>query len=181
MFVHSVFYISFGNISIVGGVVGIGYFLKNVRFRWSSENNENHEKYKEKSPEIFRFQRFLFEMVEISGIEPLTSWMPFKRSPSWAIPPNSIAVLHSFCIIAQFSELSRGLCHKKDDLYHIHSKSERLRKDHCVEDDGTNSAAPDVAVMSCSVFLFVCDCVELDDLKPKKYYCFRFLNSYVIL
>ena len=26
-------------------------------------------------------------MVEISGIEPLTSWMPFKRSPSWAIPP----------------------------------------------------------------------------------------------
>ena len=27
-------------------------------------------------------------MVEISGIEPLTSWMPFKRSPSWAIPPR---------------------------------------------------------------------------------------------
>ena len=27
-------------------------------------------------------------MVEISGIEPLTSWMPFKRSPSWAIPPD---------------------------------------------------------------------------------------------
>ena len=26
-------------------------------------------------------------LVEISGIEPLTSWMPFKRSPSWAIPP----------------------------------------------------------------------------------------------
>ena len=26
----------------------------------------------------------------ISGIEPLTSWMPFKRSPSWAIPPYSI-------------------------------------------------------------------------------------------
>ena len=29
-------------------------------------------------------------LVEISGIEPLTSWMPFKRSPSWAIPPCSI-------------------------------------------------------------------------------------------
>ena len=29
------------------------------------------------------------QMVEISGIEPLTSWMPFKRSPSWAIPPWS--------------------------------------------------------------------------------------------
>ena len=28
-------------------------------------------------------------LVEISGIEPLTSWMPFKRSPSWAIPPFS--------------------------------------------------------------------------------------------
>ena len=32
----------------------------------------------------------LFLMVEISGIEPLTSWMPFKRSPSWAIPPYII-------------------------------------------------------------------------------------------
>ena len=31
-------------------------------------------------------------MVEISGIEPLTSWMPFKRSPSWAIPPYLIVV-----------------------------------------------------------------------------------------
>ena len=29
-----------------------------------------------------------FPVVEISGIEPLTSWMPFKRSPSWAIPPD---------------------------------------------------------------------------------------------
>ena len=28
-------------------------------------------------------------MVELSGIEPLTSWMPFKRSPSWAIAPHS--------------------------------------------------------------------------------------------
>ena len=32
----------------------------------------------------------LLFLVEISGIEPLTSWMPFKRSPSWAIPPCSI-------------------------------------------------------------------------------------------
>ena len=32
-------------------------------------------------------QSISFEVVEISGIEPLTSWMPFKRSPSWAIPP----------------------------------------------------------------------------------------------
>ena len=29
-------------------------------------------------------------LVEISGIEPLTSWMPFKRSPSWAIPPYEL-------------------------------------------------------------------------------------------
>ena len=29
-------------------------------------------------------------LVEISGIEPLTSWMPFKRTPSWAIHPHSI-------------------------------------------------------------------------------------------
>ena len=35
-------------------------------------------------------QSISFEVVEISGIEPLTSWMPFKRSPSWAIPPYII-------------------------------------------------------------------------------------------
>ena len=35
---------------------------------------------------------FKANLVEISGIEPLTSWMPFKRSPSWAIPPYSVAV-----------------------------------------------------------------------------------------
>ena len=34
--------------------------------------------------DVFKVFRIL---VEISGIEPLTSWMPFKRSPSWAIPP----------------------------------------------------------------------------------------------
>ena len=33
-------------------------------------------------------------LVEISGIEPLTSWMPFKRSPSWAIPPSVIMLPH---------------------------------------------------------------------------------------
>ena len=27
-------------------------------------------------------------MVELRGIEPLTSWMPFKRSPNWATAPQ---------------------------------------------------------------------------------------------
>ena len=27
-------------------------------------------------------------LVELRGIEPRTSWMPFKRSPSWAIAPS---------------------------------------------------------------------------------------------
>ena len=27
-------------------------------------------------------------MVEDSGIEPLTSWMQIRRSPSWANPPD---------------------------------------------------------------------------------------------
>ena len=36
------------------------------------------------------------KLVEISGIEPLTSWMPFKRSPSWAIPLTSILALEKF-------------------------------------------------------------------------------------
>ena len=29
-------------------------------------------------------------MVEDSGIEPLTSWMQIRRSPSWANPPDKI-------------------------------------------------------------------------------------------
>ena len=29
-----------------------------------------------------------FFVVEMRGIEPLTSWMPFKRSPKWATPPR---------------------------------------------------------------------------------------------
>lgn len=31
--------------------------------------------------------RVLNDMVETIGIEPTTSWMPFKRSPRWATPP----------------------------------------------------------------------------------------------
>ena len=27
-------------------------------------------------------------MVEITGLEPVTSWLPVKHSPSWAIPPH---------------------------------------------------------------------------------------------
>ena len=38
-------------------------------------------------------------LVEIRGFEPLTSWMPFKRSPNWAISPtfNIIHTLSLFC------------------------------------------------------------------------------------
>ena len=35
-------------------------------------------------------------LVEISGIEPLTSWMPFRRSPSWAIPPDCRECIFDF-------------------------------------------------------------------------------------
>ena len=28
-------------------------------------------------------------MVEVRGVEPLASWMPFKRSTNWAIPPKT--------------------------------------------------------------------------------------------
>ena len=38
-------------------------------------------------------KRFL--LVEIRRIELLTSWMPFKRSPSWAIPPCLGDVLYN--------------------------------------------------------------------------------------
>ena len=33
------------------------------------------------------FSRRCFRLVETIGIEPTTSWMPFKRSPRWATPP----------------------------------------------------------------------------------------------
>ena len=52
-------------------------------------------------------------LVEISGIEPLTSCMPCKRSPSWAIPPKSrnkttrhskqSKILAYFCASAQIA------------------------------------------------------------------------------
>ena len=52
---------------------------------------------KGKSLETLEFQgsslfTHLTRLVEISGIEPLTSWMPFKRSPRWRgnIPPLSL-------------------------------------------------------------------------------------------
>ena len=35
------------------------------------------------------FSIFLYWMVEINGIEPLTSCLQGRRSPSWAIPPSS--------------------------------------------------------------------------------------------
>ena len=45
-------------------------------------------------------------LVEISGIEPLTSWMPFKRSPSWAIPP----CVGKPCVCAGFRLFQFSLC-----------------------------------------------------------------------
>ena len=44
-------------------------------------------------------------LVEISGIEPLTSWMPFKRSPSWAVPLTSILALEKFLFSTHFTEI----------------------------------------------------------------------------
>ena len=44
-------------------------------------------------------------LVEISGIEPLTSWLPVKRSPSWAIPPNCSFHAGTFDSIAGYYQL----------------------------------------------------------------------------
>ena len=69
MFVHSVFYISFGYISIVGGVVGNEYFLENVHFQRGSENADKLKNSKKKTRNL----SISGLLVEISGIEPLTS------------------------------------------------------------------------------------------------------------
>ena len=55
---------------------------------------------KKKSRNHLDFRTFL---VEISGIEPLTSWMPFKRSPSWAIPPYAVMFLGTGNIIPDWN------------------------------------------------------------------------------
>ena len=39
-------------------------------------------------------------VVEMIGIEPTTSWMPFKRSPKWATPPSTLIVYHRILQIA---------------------------------------------------------------------------------
>ena len=36
---------------------------------------------------IYNLKKLKVSMVEDSGIEPLTSWMQIRRSPSWANPP----------------------------------------------------------------------------------------------
>ena len=38
---------------------------------------------------IYNLKKLKVSMVEDSGIEPLTSWMQIRRSPSWANPPWS--------------------------------------------------------------------------------------------
>ena len=54
----------------------------------TTRQKQKHRKNKKKVPNLYDSELFpSMYLVEISGIEPLTSWMPFKRSPSWAIPP----------------------------------------------------------------------------------------------
>ncbi len=36
---------------------------------------------------IYNLKKLKVYLVEDSGIEPLTSWMQIRRSPSWANPP----------------------------------------------------------------------------------------------
>ena len=58
------------------------YLLSKVK----TPSTKQTEKYRKTLD--FKWNRVF--LVEISGIEPLTSWMPFKRSPSWAIPPYEL-------------------------------------------------------------------------------------------
>ena len=46
-----------------------------------------------------------FFLVENSGIEPLTSWLPVKRSPSWANPPGQF-VLNLFRSLGTIASIS---------------------------------------------------------------------------
>ena len=51
------------------------------------------------------FWRGFTILVELSGIEPLTSCMPCKRSPSWAIAPH-VTLLTALCWVQSLVELS---------------------------------------------------------------------------
>ena len=43
-------------------------------------------------------------LVEVSGIEPLTSCMPCKRSTNWAIPPKEMCIISAFFLICKHSK-----------------------------------------------------------------------------
>ena len=49
-------------------------------------------------------------MVETVGIEPMTSWLPVKRSPSWATPPYLIdeTIIHSNFLIVNRIYCKKG-------------------------------------------------------------------------
>ena len=70
------------------------------------------------------------KLVEISGIEPLTSWMPFKRSPSWAIPPYPVPQKLSdglaFCGKPRRLKQSTGLFLRAGFRVHFGSQAFRL-------------------------------------------------------
>ena len=85
-----------------------------------------------------------FPTMEIVGFEPMTSWMPFKRSPSWAIPPCNLV-----CILSQLQQSVK----QKVKFYVNFSREFRNR----AENGGRNGRGTEKILISMLLFLCYTD------------------------
>ena len=90
---------------------------------WHPPNISEKFRNKRKIVEIFRFRRFLFKMEEISGIEPLTSWMPWAP---WCILNNiyvKISLISPICLHKNPLYISWCIMFRRNSGMHSGTKS----------------------------------------------------------
>ena len=94
---HSRFHI---NVQFVSSLRTFYSIFAGVWLKWvqslGAQNNGDMSKASKRLWKRLVFKRKQAFLVEISGIEPLTSWLPVMRSPSWAIPPSGITIAMKF-------------------------------------------------------------------------------------
>ena len=75
--------------------------------KWWAKMDSNHRPHDYQSCALASWAigpyqlHFFFGLVEISGIEPLTSCLQGRRSPSWAKPPNRQNQIHNLHILCE--------------------------------------------------------------------------------
>ena len=80
---------------------------------WNRQNRRSSSEWHPHKKALFCFQNSAFRsssltnLVENSGIEPLTSWLPVMRSPSWANPPYRVSQRRNI-----FMKLKNGVCYR---------------------------------------------------------------------